>query len=87
MAAASPPLVSIRAPLPTHGPKIKAPAAIVIDADTGAVLYAKRPNMRRPIASTTKIMTAIVAMSRLRPSDIVVVPARGDAGAADYAKG
>ena len=56
------------------GPKIKAPAAIVIDAGTGAVLYGKRQQMRRPIASTTKIMTAIVAMSRLRPDDVVPVP-------------
>ena len=58
------------------GPKVKAPAAIVVDAGTGAVLYAKRPNMRRPIASTTKIMTAIVAMSQLRPNAIVGVPRR-----------
>lgn len=68
------------------GPKIKAPAAIVIDARTGAVLYAKRPHMRRPIASTTKIMTAIVAMSRLRPNAIVVVP-REATRVADYREG
>ena len=55
------------------GPKIKAPAAIVIDAGTGRVLWAKREHMRRPIASTTKIMTALVAMEHLRPNDIVVV--------------
>jgi D-alanyl-D-alanine carboxypeptidase (penicillin-binding protein 5/6) len=68
------------------GPGIKAPAAIVIDTGTGAVLYAKRPNMRRPIASTTKIMTAIVAMSRLRPNAIVVVP-REATRVADYREG
>ncbi len=56
------------------GPKVKAPAAIVVDAATGHVLYAKREHMRRPIASTTKIMTALVAMEHLRPRDIVVVP-------------
>ena len=55
------------------GPNVRAPAAIVIDAATGHVLYAKREHMRRPIASTTKIMTALVAMERLRPNDIVVV--------------
>jgi serine-type D-Ala-D-Ala carboxypeptidase (penicillin-binding protein 5/6) len=54
-------------------PKIKAPAAIVIDAGSGRVLWAKREHMRRPIASTTKIMTALVAMEHLRPNDIVVV--------------
>ncbi len=56
------------------GPHVKAPVAIVIDASTGRVLWAKREHMRRPIASTTKIMTALVAMERLRPRDIVVVP-------------
>jgi serine-type D-Ala-D-Ala carboxypeptidase (penicillin-binding protein 5/6) len=70
----APPLVSIRASLPKDGPKISAPAAILIDAGSGVVLYAKRPQMRRPIASTTKIMTAIVAMNRLRPGDVVRVP-------------
>ena len=73
-AASTPPLVTLQAPLPNDGPKVKAPVAILIDSDTGAVLYAKRPYMRRPIASTTKIMTAIVAMSRLKPGDIVRVP-------------
>jgi D-alanyl-D-alanine carboxypeptidase (penicillin-binding protein 5/6) len=57
-----------------RGLKIKAPAAIVIDAGSGHVLWAKREHMRRPIASTTKIMTALVAMEQLRPHDIVVVP-------------
>ncbi|HEU0304194.1 MAG TPA: D-alanyl-D-alanine carboxypeptidase family protein [Gaiellaceae bacterium] len=54
-------------------PKVKAPAAIVVDAASGRVLYAKREHMRRPIASTTKIMTALVAMEHLRPNDVVVV--------------
>ena len=39
----------------------------------GAMLWAKREHMRRPIASTTKIMTALVAMERLRPNDVVRV--------------
>lgn len=55
---------------------VSAPAAIVVDAATGTVLYAKRPYMRRPIASTTKIMTALVAMSRLAPNAMVRVPKR-----------
>ncbi len=63
-----------RSSLPSNGPKVKAPVAIVIDAGTGAVLFAKRPHMRRPIASTTKIMTAVVAMEHLRPAGVVRVP-------------
>jgi D-alanyl-D-alanine carboxypeptidase (penicillin-binding protein 5/6) len=55
------------------GPSVKAPVAIVIDAGTGQILWSKREHMRRPIASTTKIMTALVAMERLRPHDVVKV--------------
>jgi D-alanyl-D-alanine carboxypeptidase (penicillin-binding protein 5/6) len=53
---------------------VRAPSAILVDAGTGTVLWAKGARIRRPIASTTKIMTALVAMSRLRPHDVVVVP-------------
>ena len=60
------------APL-VKGPKVKAPVAIVIDARTGEILWSKREHMRRPIASTTKIMTALVAMERLRPNDVIRV--------------
>jgi len=58
----------------------------VVDATTGKVIYAKRPHMRRPIASTTKIMTALVAMERLRPNDVVVVP-RKATRVEDYREG
>jgi D-alanyl-D-alanine carboxypeptidase len=67
------PLIVPRYPLPRAGLKVSAPEGILIDAATGSVLWAKRPHMRRPIASTTKIMTAVVAMSLLRPHDVVVV--------------
>jgi D-alanyl-D-alanine carboxypeptidase (penicillin-binding protein 5/6) len=70
------PLLTTRGSVPAHGLRVTAPAAIVIDAGTGVVLYAKRPHMRRPIASTTKIMTALVAMSRLRPGQLIRVPKR-----------
>ena len=42
-------------------PSISADTAVVIDARTGETLYARRPNRRHAIASTTKIMTALVA--------------------------
>jgi D-alanyl-D-alanine carboxypeptidase len=55
--------------LPLLAPKAAAPlsarAAILIDADDGRVLWAKRPHLRLPIASTTKIMTALLALQRL----------------------
>jgi D-alanyl-D-alanine carboxypeptidase len=67
------PLLVAHYPLPHTGLKVSAPEGILIDAGTGSVLWAKRPHMRRPIASTTKIMTAVVAMGLLRPHDVVVV--------------
>jgi D-alanyl-D-alanine carboxypeptidase (penicillin-binding protein 5/6) len=59
-------------------PEITADAAVVLDARTGSILYAKQPYQRRPPASTTKILTAIVALEsgRLR-DEIVVSPSAG----------
>jgi D-alanyl-D-alanine carboxypeptidase (penicillin-binding protein 5/6) len=42
--------------------RVRAPAAILVDADTGRVLWAKRAHERRKIASLTKIMTATLAL-------------------------
>jgi D-alanyl-D-alanine carboxypeptidase len=42
--------------------RVRAPAAILVDADTGRVLWADRPHERRKIASLTKIMTATLAL-------------------------
>src|SRR6266487_2187346 len=50
---------------------ITAPAAMLVDANTGAVLWAKRPHQRRPIASTTKIMTGVLALEHLPPAMVV----------------
>jgi D-alanyl-D-alanine carboxypeptidase (penicillin-binding protein 5/6) len=42
--------------------KVTAKAAILIDDETGAVLFARNPNLQLPPASTTKILTALVAV-------------------------
>ena len=49
-------------PTPTPAPFISGSAAYLIDADTGRVLYNMDGGQQMPIASTTKIMTAIVAI-------------------------
>lgn len=43
-------------------PKLHAKAALVADLDSGQILYATRPTLRRPIASVTKIMTALITL-------------------------
>ncbi|MDN5325738.1 MAG: hypothetical protein PWP41_434 [Moorella sp. (in: firmicutes)] len=43
-------------------PQITAPAAVLMEASTGQVLFERRAREERPPASTTKIMTAILAL-------------------------
>jgi serine-type D-Ala-D-Ala carboxypeptidase (penicillin-binding protein 5/6) len=54
-------------------PALTARAAILVDGATGSVVWAKRPDRRLPIASLTKIMTAVVAREALRNRDLVRV--------------
>jgi D-alanyl-D-alanine carboxypeptidase len=54
---------------------VRAPAAILVDADTGRVLWAERPHQRRKIASLTKIMTATLALREV-PWERTVTVAR-----------
>jgi D-alanyl-D-alanine carboxypeptidase (penicillin-binding protein 5/6) len=53
-------------------PVLKAKSAILVDAETGQVLYALREDERRAIASTTKMMTAILLIERGNLDDLVV---------------
>ena len=50
-------------------------AAIVVDARDGTVMYAKHPDAERSIASTTKLMTALLALEQARPGDVFTAPA------------
>lgn len=43
-------------------PSLAAACAILVDAQTGRILYEKNPNDKRAIASITKLMTALVAV-------------------------
>jgi D-alanyl-D-alanine carboxypeptidase len=44
-------------------------AALVFDLETGRVLYKRQPIKRMPIASLTKIMTALVVVDETRPRE------------------
>ena len=48
---------------------VSAKAAILICADSGKVLYAKNENQQLPMASTTKIMTALLAFEKAESLD------------------
>ena len=51
--------------------KLYAQAAVLMDADSGRVLYGKNPTQVLPMASTTKIMTCILALEYGDPEKIV----------------
>jgi len=53
--------------------EIKSRAAVVMDAETGRILYAKNPDLRLMPASTTKLMTALVVVERTNLHDVVTV--------------
>lgn len=69
------PLTLLAAAHPRHGrPVVTARSAILVDAGTGRVIWEKRPHRLRPIASTTKIMTATLVLEHLPLDTVVKVP-------------
>ena len=54
-----------------QGPQIYGHSGIVMDMDSGAVLYEKQPDERHFPASITKLMTALVALENSAPEDEV----------------
>ena len=57
-------------------PSINSRAAIVYDRNSGLVLFGKNENEKRKMASTTKIMTAIVVIENSNLDDIVTVSSK-----------
>ena len=57
----------------TFTPQLVGAAEILVDANTGRVLWQRNAHQRRHVASTTKIMTALLALRKLQPHDIVTV--------------
>ena len=53
------------------GPVVSAESAILMDADTGAILYAKNIHQQEYPASTTKILTTLIASERCSMDEIV----------------
>lgn len=60
--------------LPVKAGAISAECAILIDAQTGRVLYEKKAEEKSLIASTTKIMTALVICEQTNVLDRVKIP-------------
>ena len=59
-------------------PKIGAPSAILVEPSTGDIVFSRTPNSERAIASTTKMMTALVTLENADLNDtFVTVPYNG----------
>ncbi len=56
-----------------RSPEVNARAAIVMNAKTGKILYTKNPYLRLPPASTTKVMTAILVLEKLKMDQPILV--------------
>lgn len=66
----------------SNQPQVNARAALVMDSQTGEVLYSKNSNAALPIASITKLMTAVViADARLNMSEEITLKQIDFAGA------
>ncbi|HCS78250.1 TPA: hypothetical protein DIV55_00735 [Patescibacteria group bacterium] len=66
------------APLPINiqnhpPPEISAEGVVIVDIDSGVSLYEKNPELRLLPASTTKIMTALVALTDYQLNEVVTV--------------
>ena len=63
------------APGPVRQPPVRASAALLADEATGQVLYQRDARRPRPMASTTKVMTALLALERLDQRRVVTIGA------------
>ncbi len=69
-------------------PGVSASSAVLIEGDSGRILMDVESHRRMPMASTTKIMTALVALANSSPSDEVIVSEKavGIEGSSVYLK-
>ena len=63
----------------TDFPDVAATGAVLMDAETGRVLWGKNEHMPLAMASTTKIMTAVIALESGRAEELVTVSRRAAA--------
>jgi D-alanyl-D-alanine carboxypeptidase (penicillin-binding protein 5/6) len=62
---------------PPAPPPVRAPAAILVEPATGDIVFQRNAHQRRPIASTTKLMTALVTLEHASLDDVMTtVPYR-----------
>ncbi len=76
---------SLRTPAdPTSAPTLTARSLLLADLVSGGVMDEKAADQRVPIASLTKIMTALIALERTQLTDTVIVDPHAVFGRHDY---
>jgi len=67
------PLAALAAPLEEGTPMtLTAPSAILLEADTGTVIFEKNADERRPVASITKLMTLLLTLEKLDEGSVTL---------------
>jgi serine-type D-Ala-D-Ala carboxypeptidase (penicillin-binding protein 5/6) len=56
---------------PAAPPAVRAPAAILVEPATGDVVFQRQATRQRPVASTTKLMTALITLERTKLSRVM----------------
>jgi serine-type D-Ala-D-Ala carboxypeptidase (penicillin-binding protein 5/6) len=66
-------MTSFKAEAKEAAPSVSADSVVLMDAQTGTVLYSKNMNDAYPPASTTKVMTALLTLEKAKLTDTVKV--------------
>jgi D-alanyl-D-alanine carboxypeptidase (penicillin-binding protein 5/6) len=68
--------MSISLPVPSRAAelKVQAQAALLMDANTGKLLWQRRRDLPLAPASTTKILSALILLEQSKPAELVTVP-------------
>jgi len=65
---------------PTVFPKLKSSSVLIVDQSDSSVLYSRRSDVAAPIASITKLMTALVVLDAKQPLDEPLAITQAEAG-------
>jgi len=60
------------------GPQVKSASALIVDGNNGEVIFEQKAGLVTPIASITKLMTALVVIDGQQPLDEVIVITAAD---------